>query len=406
MKSFKHIFIIFLAITAASYSAEQVGSAQTSQIVKGVAKKAGKILRKKAAKESAEGVGKKAAKEAAEAAGKSAAKENFQEISKELAERAARENAGKLLARSAGRDLSEKAIREIGEGQVTKEFAQNVMRQVGKDAPKLFKESAAEMVMKSSEEVGEHFAKKLGTKEAKESAEQAAQKMLSRAQEAKAAERQGMKKRFESTLLSSKVKKSALYKELMEIIAKGPFTLTEKEFAELIANPNYLRSFILAKTGDKKLFQEFFIRLAMGNKEQARAIMEIPWVRDYLKKAIRAGGVHEWLMTKNFQDFLLNPKWGDDGAYLALALTKFVQNTRKINFRPKSIYGSGGHPSSGRQNSAASAKWHKDLAELISRCNSKEELFMAIKRFAKETLTEESYREFKRVFADVFKASV
>ena len=63
----------------------------------------------------------------------------------------------------------------------------------------------------------------------------------------------------------------------------------------------------------------------------------------------------------------------------------------------------GGHVSSKLANSSASAKFHNDLAELISKCNSKEEILITIKKYAKETLTSESYKEFVDIFNKVFK---
>lgn len=402
MRNFRYIISLCVFLAGSCYVAEPVTYAQTTQIVKGVSKKVGKIFGKKAGKEAAEGVGKKASKEAAEAVGKKAAKEGFQEISKELTERAIKENSEKLLVRNARNEVSERTLKEVGSRQVKTVFADNVAKSVGKDAVKIFKDKAINVVVKSGDDVGVQFAKKLGTTEAKETLEHTAKQSLKHSQGVKSAEKQGIKKRVEKGILSSKIKKTALYKELQAILKKGPITLSDKEFRELLANPKYLREYILVKTGDKKNFQEFFIRLAMGNQKQAEAIMDIPWIKEYLNKAIRSGGVHEWLMTKNFRDFLLNTnkQWGEDGPFLALALTKFVQKTRNVKFKV-----GGGHVASGISNSTASIEWHKKLADVISNCGSKEEIFVEIRRFAKETLTDESYREFCQIFASLFKAA-
>lgn len=198
--------------------------------------------------------------------------------------------------------------------------------------------------------------------------------------------------------LEQKIKKTLLYKRLTEILAKGPIRLTDKLKKDLLNNPEYLRNFIKNYTGDKKQFQEFFIRLAMEDKDFVKQLFEIPYIKEYIKKAIRAGGVHEWLLTQNFLDFLVNPKWGKDGPFLALALTEFVQKTNNVLFKK-----GGGHVSSKLANSSASAKFHNDLAELISKCNSKEEILITIKKYAKETLTSESYKEFVDIFNKVFK---
>ena len=80
-----------------------------------------------------------------------------------------------------------------------------------------------------------------------------------------------------------------------------------KRTKELLDNPKYIRAYIKTYAGDHKNFQEFFIRLAMGNKKQVKEILENPYIRKYIDRSIRqsgAGGVHEWLMTKNFKSFL------------------------------------------------------------------------------------------------------
>lgn len=203
------------------------------------------------------------------------------------------------------------------------------------------------------------------------------------------------KKKFESTYLATKIAKTFIKKELDRIMSKGAIRLSKKEMEALNKDPkNTLRAFIRAKTGDKKNFQEFFIRLSMGDKKQVKQLLEIPEIRQYVDRAIRQsgeGGVHEWLMTKNFGDFLTNPKWGEDGGFLALALTKFVQRTNMVLFK-----GGGSH------HHAGSGKFHIKLAQIIEQCSSKEELFIEIKLYAKEVLTIESYADFLLIFTNVF----
>lgn len=103
------------------------------------------------------------------------------------------------------------------------------------------------------------------------------------------------------TYLGTKISKTLLHKELQAIMAKGPIVLSEKELNYLLANPKQLRVFIKQYAGDNKKFQEFFIRLAMGDKKQTELLLDNPDIKIYIKKAIRRsgdGGVHEWLMTK------------------------------------------------------------------------------------------------------------
>ena len=192
--------------------------------------------------------------------------------------------------------------------------------------------------------------------------------------------------------LSSKLKKTQTYKTLLDIQAKGPIKLTEKQIQQLAENKSYLRSFILTYTGDKKNFQEFFIRLAMYDKKAVERILSNKEIMEYVKNSmIRSGGVHEWLMAKNFKDFLVNPKWGDDGPFLALSLTKLVQKTDNVVFKFGGMHGS-----------TNSTKFHNGLAEVIDKCSSKEELFLSVKNYAKKNLTPEAYKEFKEIYISVF----
>lgn len=216
-----------------------------------------------------------------------------------------------------------------------------------------------------------------------------------------------VKKKFESTYLKSLLPKTLIYKKLQQIKAKGPIKLKKKELDYLMQNADKanLKSIIKVYTGNENGFLEFFIRLADGDKKQVAQILEQPNIRKYINSAIRSakgeGGYHEWLMTKNFKSFLLDEKWGEDGHFLAIALTELTQKTRNVNFKI-----GGGHPSSGRPNSSISAKFHNGLAEVIDQCNTKEELFVNIRAYAKKALTEEAYRDFNAIFKSVLQTVV
>ena len=215
------------------------------------------------------------------------------------------------------------------------------------------------------------------------------------------------KKKFESTYLKSLLPKTLIYKKLQQIKAKGPIKLKRKEIDYLMQNADKanLKSIIKVYTGSENGFLEFFIRLSDGDKKQVAQILEQPNIRKYINSAIRSakgeGGYHEWLMTKNFKSFLLDEKWGKDGHFLAIALTELTQKTSNVNFKI-----GGGHPSSGRPNSSISAKFHNGLAEVIDQCNTKEELFVNIRAYAKKTLTEDAYRDFNAIFKSVLQTVV
>jgi len=192
------------------------------------------------------------------------------------------------------------------------------------------------------------------------------------------------------------IKNSALYKELQAIESKGVIKLNEKEMRNLLANPtDNFRGIIKAKTDDSKKFQEFFIRLANGDKNQLKTLLSNDKIREMVESRIRSssgGSNHEWFMCKNYLDFLTNPKWGKDGNYLSLAMTKLVQKTEGVIFK----YG-GGH---GATNSAI---FHNGLAKVIEKCNTKEQLLVEIKKYAKKELSDNSYTEFNLILKDLFK---
>lgn len=208
------------------------------------------------------------------------------------------------------------------------------------------------------------------------------------------------KRKFESLLLKTLIKRTKLFRTLQEIRAKGPIKLSEKELKALLDNPKYIRSYIETYTNKKGNFLEFFIRLSMGDKKQVKTILDNPYIRKYVDRSIRSsgeGGNHEWLMTKNFKSFLTDSKWGEDGQFLALALTKLVQSTERVIFK-----NGGRHPSSVAANSSESARFHLRLAEVIESCSSKEELLIKVRQFAKKELAPDSYQEFNKIFMSIF----
>jgi hypothetical protein len=194
---------------------------------------------------------------------------------------------------------------------------------------------------------------------------------------------------------SSAIVKSATYKELMDIEQKGAIKLSKKKLDQLLENPQYLQSYIEEYTGDTKRFQEFFIRLANGDKNQLKALLSNTSIKKKIEGSIRSssgGHNHEWLMVKNYLDILSNSKWGNDGNFLSLAMTKLVQKTESVIFK----YG-------GSHGNTYSTRFHNELAKLIASCNTKEELFISIKNFARSKLSKESYLEFKEILREILK---
>lgn len=206
-------------------------------------------------------------------------------------------------------------------------------------------------------------------------------------------------KKFESKYLKRLMNKSLINKRLEAILAKGPIKLTKKEMELLKKEPWQLNEIMKKYVGSEKNFQEFFIRLSKGDMNQTKLLLDDKAIWNNVRDKIRPGDYHEWLMTSNFRDFLTNPKWGNDGPYLCMALTEFIQRTDNVLFKT-----GGGHVSRKMSSKAArkaSAAFHNKLSRVINQCSSKEEIFSAIRKYAKEQLTEESYKEFEQILISV-----
>ena len=179
--------------------------------------------------------------------------------------------------------------------------------------------------------------------------------------------------------------------------AKGSVKLSGKEMDWIRADPKVnLRALVKAKTGKGTFgegFQEFFVRLADGNPGQVGELMAIPEVKKTVDHAIRGGGgVHEWLMTKNYADFLTNPKWGGDGAEISLALTELVQDTKSVAFK-------NGGTHFDKMNSG---RFHAGLAKTIDSSSSLEGLLLNVRDYAEKSLTGKSFEEFMEIFERCF----
>ena len=141
-------------------------------------------------------------------------------------------------------------------------------------------------------------------------------------------------------------------------------------------------------------FVEFFVRLKnSGRDDLIRNIWNSH--KTFIKQSgIRAGGVHEWLEAENFVDFLVNPKWGKDGAYLAYMMTKMVQKTGNVAFK-----NGGAHQVydavRGRFVPGPNSKsFHNRLGEKIAECANKECVFRAVNEHAEKWLTGSAYKEY------------
>ena len=376
--SFKYIYRCALCILLFTVVPTTEVNAQATQVVKAVSKWFGK----KAAKEGAEEV----------------AEQGVKAISKDMAQKAITKNAANAIYKPSA-TLARKNLQEYAATNIGKTFTTKLGKELGEGALKtMSKEFAQQIGKSSSKEAQELFVKRLGSESSQEiyelSTKQTIHKKAFDTQKSWSEKLKDKYHKLRLTLLQ-RIHKSKIYKELLDIYAKGPINLTEKEMTELLAHPEYFRAYLKAKIGKKGNVIEFLIRLKLSNPQYVKQILNNPSLLEYIKKSIRGNkGVHEWLMVKNIEDFLLNPKWGPNGDFLALSLCRLTQKTDNVLFKV-----------GGKHGSTNSTKFHNGLSKVIEQSSSIEELFVNVRRYAKQNLTSDAYNEFLNIFESVFEAA-
>lgn len=342
--------------------------------------------------------GKKTAKEVTEETIEQGAKA----ISKEIAQRTIIRNVDNAIF-TPYTTINRNILEEVSAANIKRTLTLKVSKEVSEVALRTVSKEFADHIGKTTtKEAQEYFVKRLGTEGSQEMRELSVKESMQRnAFETKKSWDEKLKDKYHQLRLklSQTIHKSKAYKELLDIYAKGPICLSEKEMVNLLANPkDNIRSLLKVKVGKKKNVVEFLIRLKMCKPEYVKQILDNKYLWKDIKDRIRGGkGEHEWLMVKNLKSFLFDPKWGDDGDLLALSLTKLSQATNRVNFKI-----GGGHGTSGRHNSSEANAFHDGLSEVIDNSASIEELYINIRRYAKKHLNKEDYNEFLRVLQLLF----
>lgn len=188
------------------------------------------------------------------------------------------------------------------------------------------------------------------------------------------------------------------YRNKIEKMLSNPISLSNKDIKQILKGDTKanMRAIVRAKTGSKNFgnsFMEFFIRL--DNPETVKKLLSDERIRKMVYNAIRkGGGKHEHLMTKNFIDFLTNPKWGKDGKVLALLLTELVQPTKNVVLKTGESHYT---PSS------ALKKYHEGLDKVIQKSKTAEEALKNIRKYNKKMLSKESFKEFDKLYKQLFR---
>jgi len=385
--------ILCLALTAPLSSPQAYGQAGQigKTVAKELAKRAGKKTGKQAAKKASKTIGKEAAEEAVQKSSKT--------ISKEIVEESAK-RATKDAISSTATKKTIKEIEEVSASKLSRTMAERISLELGQDGARAAsKEFLSAIGKKPAIEAQQAFLRKLGSETSTETFESIAKESMEKGavRTQKTLSEKVVDKMAQLHMkLVRIIEKSKIYKELLEIRSKGAIRLTEKEMQRLMTEPeNIFRALVKAKTGSKKGFIEFFIRLKMDNPELVTQLLKNDYIRQYVEKALRGSGyMHEWLMVKNFEYFLLDPKWGKYGDFLAMALPRLTQTTDSVVFK----FG-------GKHGSLNSTTFHRGLDKIIHESKTIEELFINVKRYARANLTKEGFEEFMKAFELVMKAA-
>lgn len=209
-------------------------------------------------------------------------------------------------------------------------------------------------------------------------------------------------KTLTNSIKMSRYAKAAAASKNAEIVAKleklPEIKISRAKEIDIVNDHLALKQAVLDHTGKnfRDGFVEFFIRLKKSGRED---LIEEIWKnhKTFIKNSgIRAGGVHEWLEAENFVNYLLNPKWGNDGAYLAYTLTKMTQPTTEVllkNGGAHTIINSAGKKIPGPN----SGRFHKDLGKKIESCSDAGCIFTILNEFARKTLTTQSFEGYVRM---------
>ena len=216
---------------------------------------------------------------------------------------------------------------------------------------------------------------------------------------------------------AEKISSSSL-KSIAEELKKLPgIKLTVKELDKIRQDPAFLKE-IVEKYTEKSFkdgYLEFFVRLAKKNPKQMEEIWNYSKaVRDFIKnEGIRVGGVHEWLLCENFCDFLINPKWRKDGAYLCELLAKLTQSTDSVIMEnieitlrdgSKEFYKIWSHLLESQTTLGNSSNprsiIHNLIRDVVENSNSSEELIVNLEKMVKENFSEETYRKFSEALTN------
>ena len=207
-------------------------------------------------------------------------------------------------------------------------------------------------------------------------------------------------------------------------VSKGAIKLSFEELESAKNDKAFLRA-LMKKYDCNDNLDEFLIRLKYGDSKQVESLLGVTYkdgryvtdgrtaARGFLDSYIRqanGGSNHEFLLTSNYSDYLLNPKWGDDGAAISITVRQLVQKTREVKINGFSHYDLYG-PASKAAKEADPLAWMEarrkmnmtlhDLSEVMENSSDIGTLYENVKEYVSLALDQESAEKFIEIWTNV-----
>ncbi len=176
-------------------------------------------------------------------------------------------------------------------------------------------------------------------------------------------------------------------------------SLSDIDFQSLINNPKTIRAYIKKYTGNQNYFEEFFIRLALGNKTQVNELLNTPYICKFVDRSIRLSGnnnSNKYLMGQTFSNFLTNPKYGDSGHLLALIQIQLERKLTKSTLTDNNM-----KSNSISQISSDLDRLNDYIARELSSSTDKDEVISKFQSLAKNHLSSSEYEDFNQILQSI-----
>ena len=110
------------------------------------------------------------------------------------------------------------------------------------------------------------------------------------------------------------------------------------------------------------------------------------------------------MVYNTIKDFLTNPKWRKDGAYLAKNLSTLVQSTDSVFMKNVKIGGVKYKKWSHKMEEKifGNGKIHELIKKVVKEAENTEDLFVRLNNMVKDNFSKETYKRFSKAMAQCF----